>query len=130
MTATPKTLELWKTLVGSEAPDDTFRFKEASICAEGTNTYKLTWEKIGPTSNGVTDIQMRLKFDYGSFEMIFARLHPTVTITEYDVIWTIGYFFEDLGHKVIVFGRDHYEELAERIVESTGFRQLWEFGIR
>lgn len=130
MATTEKTLDLWRGLIGSSAPDDTFRFKECRVSNQDDNSYVLTWEKIGPTKNSLTEVQMQIKFDYGSFSRIFQRLQPKKPLTEFDVAWTIGYFFEEIGHKVLVFGRDHYEELAERIVESTGLRMLWDFGIK
>ncbi len=129
MATTSKTLELWKTLVEASAPDDIFEFEDCYRCKEEDLTFELVWNKKGATDNGVTDIRMPFKFDYPTFLLIYQRLFPDTPIEEYDVAWTIGYFFERTGHKVIVFGRDHYEELAKLIYESRGFRMLREFGI-
>lgn len=129
MAATSKTLELWKTLVESSVPDDVFEFDDSYRCDGADQIFELVWKKSGATDNGVTDIRLRFKFDYSSFALVYESMYPDKPIKDYDVAWTIGYFFDNIGHKVLIFGREYYQELATLICDTRGFRALKEFGI-
>lgn len=87
---------------------------------ETKSEYVITWERNGGDEILITSYTLNFKFDIDSFLIRYNELYPQHQIGESFVMTGISYLFTDVADLVLKWGRQGYDELAQKLYQKRG----------